>query len=595
MKTEKLFKKAESKVRFVIMLFLVLGTVVFTSCDNDDDVMPEPPIEKSIVDVAAEAGSFNVLIQAAQKAGLADFLSTEKNITVFAPTDDAFAALLTDLGVSGLEEIDAVTLAAILKYHVVADVVYSNNLSSGAVASLNTDSPDGEPLSLLVNVGSDVMINDAKVTSPDVMASNGVIHVIDKVLLPPTVVDIATYSSDFSSLVSAVVKAELAGTLSGEGPFTVFAPTNDAFAALFAALGITSLDEVSVDDLTSILTYHVVGDNILSSEISAGTVNAVSGESFEVTFDDAVVLNGTIKVVATDIQGTNGVVHVINAVLVPPTQKSNTIADIAVANSEFSILVEALMKADLVGAVADEEAELTVFAPTNDAFVALLSDLGVGSLDDVPVETLTDILLYHVIGSKAMSTDLSSGYYPTLSSYSGNSLSMYVKVEGGVYINKNTMVTAADIEADNGVIHVVDKVILPPSVVNIALDNDNFTTLVSAVVKAGLVDALSAAGPFTVFAPTNDAFDALFTALGVSGIDDLTAEQLTPILTYHVVSGNVLSTDLANGQVGTLNDGKNISIDLTSGVKINDSNVVAADIQGSNGVVHVIDKVLIPE
>jgi len=596
MKTEELFKKAESKFRFVAMIFIVLGAVVFTSCDNDDDdMMPEPPIEKSIVDVAAEAGSFNVLIQAAQKAGLAEFLSTEKNITVFAPTDDAFAALLTDLGVGSLEEIDAVTLAAILKYHVVADMVYSNNLTSGVVASLNTDSPDSEPLSLLVSVGSDVMINDAKVTSADVMASNGIIHVIDKVLLPPSVVDIATYSSDFSSLVSAVVKAELAGTLSGDGPFTVFAPTNDAFAALFAALGITSLDEVSMDDLTSILTYHVVGDNVLSSEISAGPVNTVSGEPFEVTIDNAVILNGTIKVVATDIQGTNGVVHVIDAVLVPPMQKSNTIADIAVANSEFSILVEALMKADLVGAVADEEAELTVFAPTNDAFVALLSDLGVGSLDEVPVETLTDILLYHVIGSKAMSTDLSSGYYPTLSTYSGNNLSMYVMVDGGVYINKNTMVTAADIEADNGVIHVVDKVILPPSVVNIALDNDNFTTLVSAVVKAGLVDALSAAGPFTVFAPTNAAFDALFTALGVSGIDDLTAEQLTPILTYHVVSGNVLSTDLANGQVGTLNEGKDISIDLTSGVKINDSNVVAADIQGANGVVHVIDKVLIPE
>jgi transforming growth factor-beta-induced protein len=157
------------------------------------------------------------------------------------------------------------------------------------------------------------------------------------------------------------------------------------------------------------------------------------------------------------------------------------------------------------------------------------------------------------------------------------------------------MVTAADIEADNGVIHVVDKVILPPSVVNIAIDNENFSTLVSAVVKAGLVDALSAAGPFTVFAPTNAAFDALFTALGVSGINDLTAEQLTPILTYHVVSGNVLSTDLANGKVGTLNTGKDINIDLTSGVKINESTVVAANIQGANGVVHVIDKVLIPE
>jgi transforming growth factor-beta-induced protein len=426
------------------------------------------------------------------------------------------------------------------------------------------------------------------------MASNGVIHVIDKVLLPPTVVDLATYSESYTSLVSAVVKADLAGALSGDGPFTVFAPTNDAFAALFAALGISDLDEVAVEDLTSILTYHVVGDNVMSTELSAGSVASISGEEFEVTIDGEVMINGTVKVVATDIQGTNGVIHVIDAVLVPEMQKSNTIADIAVANSEFSILVEALMKADLVGAVADSEAELTVFAPTNDAFVALLSELGATSLDDVPVGTLTDILLYHVIGSKAMSTDLASGYFPTLSTFSDNNLSMYIEVGEGVTINGNTMVTAADIEADNGVIHVVDKVILPPSVVDIAIANENFSTLVSAVVKAGLVDALSGEGPFTVFAPTNAAFDALFAELGIAGIDDLTAEELTPILLYHVVSGNVLSTDLANGEVPTLKEGSSITVDLSSGVMINESNVVAADVQGANGVIHVIDKVLLP-
>jgi transforming growth factor-beta-induced protein len=105
---------------------------------------------------------------------------------------------------------------------------------------------------------------------------------------------------------------------------------------------------------------------------------------------------------------------------------------------------------------------------------------------------------------------------------------------------------------------------------------------------------LSADGPFTVFAPTNAAFDALFAQLGISGIDDLTAEQLVPILTYHVVPGNVVSTELSSGEVGTLN-GQNLSVDLSAGVKINESEVIAADIQGSNGVVHVIDQVLLPE
>lgn len=131
------------------------------------------------------------------------------------------------------------------------------------------------------------------------------------------------------------------------------------------------------------------------------------------------------------------------------------------------------------------------------------------------------------------------------------------------------------------------------TVVEIAVSNPDFSILVEAVTKADLAGALSADGPFTVFAPTNDAFNALFADLGVDGVEDLTAEQLTPILTYHVVSGKVMSSDLSNTSVETLN-GKKIKIDLSDDVKINDSKVVAADIDGRNGVIHVIDKVLIP-
>ena len=132
------------------------------------------------------------------------------------------------------------------------------------------------------------------------------------------------------------------------------------------------------------------------------------------------------------------------------------------------------------------------------------------------------------------------------------------------------------------------------TVVDIAASNPDFSILVEAVTKAGLAGALSAEGPFTVFAPTNEAFKALFKQLGVSGVKDLTAEKLTPILTYHVVSGKVMSTDLTNTSVATLN-GQKIKVDLSNGVKINDSKVTTADISGKNGVVHVIDKVLLPK
>lgn len=134
------------------------------------------------------------------------------------------------------------------------------------------------------------------------------------------------------------------------------------------------------------------------------------------------------------------------------------------------------------------------------------------------------------------------------------------------------------------------------TIVEIAISDENFSILVEAVVKADLVDALNAAGPYTVFAPTNDAFNALFASLGVSGIDDLTKEQLQPILLYHVVSGEVMAKDVSTGMVPTLNKDADLNVKVKNGkVKINKSSeVVMTDIQGTNGVIHVIDAVLIP-
>lgn len=134
------------------------------------------------------------------------------------------------------------------------------------------------------------------------------------------------------------------------------------------------------------------------------------------------------------------------------------------------------------------------------------------------------------------------------------------------------------------------------NIVEIALADDQFSILVDAVVKAELVDALSAEGPYTVFAPTNDAFEALFAKLGVNGIEDLTKDQLTPILLYHVVSAAVWSKDIESGQVPTLNDMASVNVKITeSKVMVDKSNVVVADVKASNGVIHVIDKVLVPE
>jgi transforming growth factor-beta-induced protein len=269
-----------------------------------------------------------------------------------------------------------------------------------------------------------------------------------------------------------------------------------------------------------------------------------------------------------------------------------SIAEYASSDANFSILVSALAKADLVD-VLNGEGSFTVFAPTNAAFNQLFTQLGVSGINDLSAEALTPILLYHVLGEEKKAAMLSTGYYSTLSPAQGNYASLKIMTEGGVKINKETSVTAADADVRNGVIHVIDKVLLPPTVVGAAIANDNFSILVQAVVKAGLVETLNGNGPFTIFAPTNTAFQALFTQLGISGVADLTAEQLIPILTYHVVSGNVRSTDLAAGSVETLNGSINITLSPAPAIN-SSSDIVATDVQAVNGVIHVIDEVLLP-
>ena len=280
-----------------------------------------------------------------------------------------------------------------------------------------------------------------------------------------------------------------------------------------------------------------------------------------------------------------------------PMPQEKNIVETAQSLPQFSILVDAVVKAGLVDALS-AVGPYTVFAPTNDAFEMLFDQLGVQGIEDLTAEQLTPILLYHVVNAKVLAADVKSGYIPTLNTTApGNNAVLILADAGkGVELNGGTNVTTADVLASNGVIHVIDKVLLPTDVVDIAIQNSNFSILVEAVLKAGLVDALKADGPFTVFAPTNAAFEALFAQLGVNGVSDLTAEQLTPILLYHVVNGNVRSADVSSGMVPTLNPDAKIEMMVTEmGVKLNGSaNVIATDVQGTNGVIHVIDAVILP-
>lgn len=584
------------------VLFLFTLLALTTACSDDDDKnMQVEPMDQTIVEIAVGNAEFSILVEALSKANLVDALNGTGSFTVFAPTNTAFQNLFASLGITGIEDLSAEALTPILLYHVIGSELKSTQLSNGYVETLSLFSPGDYPINLLIDLELGVQINGmSNVTTADVMASNGVIHIIDEVILPPTVVDIAIANQSFTHLVAAVVKADLVNALMADGPFTVFAPTDAAFEALFTELGVSGIDELSAETLTPILLYHVVSSNVRAADVSTGMVPTLNTEAeLDITVDgSSVMINGNTNVVATDVQGKNGVVHVIDKVLLPNAEEEpQSIADIAVANEDFTSLVAALSKAELVETL-DSEGTFTVFAPTNAAFATLFSDLGVSGIEDVSAEALTQILLYHVLATKKMSTDLATGYLETLSTDSpdANAVVLRADVEGGVMLNKETSVTTADIEAFNGVIHIIDKVLLPPNVVDIAIADSTFEHLVAAVVKADLAGTLSGDGPFTIFAPTDTAFEALFTELGVSGIDELSAETLTPILLYHVVSGNVRASAVTTGTVPTLNDTNSLDIDISSGVVINgNTNVIATDVQGTNGVIHAIDKVLLPE
>jgi transforming growth factor-beta-induced protein len=301
-----------------IILLAVASITFFSSCSKDDDdkKMDEP---KNIVDVAIADARFSILVEAIGKANLVSALEGDGPFTVFAPTNDAFTALFSQLGVSGIADLDAATLTPILLNHVVAGQVKSSDISTGYAATLNASGPNGTNVKVFINKGSNVMVDASKVIIADVMASNGVIHAIDKVILPASVVGHAINNPNFSILVEAVVKANLAGALSAAGPFTVFAPTNDAFTKLFNTLGVSGISALTADQLTPILLYHVVSGNVLSTQVASGAVPTLKdGSSLNLTVGSmGVTINANVKVIATDVQGSNGVIHVIDAVLLP--------------------------------------------------------------------------------------------------------------------------------------------------------------------------------------------------------------------------------------------------------------------------------------
>ena len=457
------------------------------------------------------------------------------------------------------------------------------------------------------------------------------------------------------SLVAALAHADLVTTLEGTGPFTVFAPTDDAFAA--AGINLADFDTAEENaTLSDILLYHVYSGAVASSDVTDGlTVSMVNGDDATFTVaTDGTVMIGEATVTTADVQASNGVIHVIDKVLMPPVDLVD-IPTVAASTGVHTALVAALAQAGLVETLQGA-GPFTVFAPTDAAFTAAGIDLS-ELTTEAGLATLTDILLYHVYSGAVASSDVTDGL--TVSMANGDDATFTVATDGTVMIGDAT-VTTADVATSNGVIHVIDKVLMPPAgeicynlnthmivagadkatcgafmylenytmngqeitgcynSITHAVSNvsqavcDSYmwtpsvdiamtagatgihTSLVAALAKANLVATLQGDGPFTVFAPS----DAAFTAAGIN-LDDFTTDAqiaaLADILLFHVVSGQVNAADVTDGLVAAAVNGDNLTFVVANGtVTVNGATVTLADVPASNGVIHVIDAVLMP-
>jgi len=626
--------KTKNKILKVLSLLLLVTFVISCSDDDEPILMEEETVDESnIVEAAQATNSLSSLVAALSKADesasndLIGTLSDETGtFTVLAPTNDAFADLLARLdGFDSLDDFNTEQLqdllTSILSYHVVSGAsVTSGDLTEGQVIT----TVQGETLTVSL-IGGASFTNAAgeiaAVTTADLATNNGTVHLIDKVLLPQaaldalsdvllvSITDLAIATPTLSNLVAALVAADgdLPTVLAGEGPFTVFAPTDDAFAAFLADNNFADLSAVPVDVLTQVLLNHVVSGTKLSTDLATGYESTLStagagGNNLSMLVDitSGVALNGVSNVTAADNKAINGVVHIVDAVIGLPN-----IVDHALANGDLSELVGALTtggNTTFTTLLSDTATDFTVFAPVNAAFSAFTNP---------NANDLNAILSNHVIaGAAAFSSGLTNDYVTTEATNSdGDNLSMYINTDDGVTINGSSNVAAADIVATNGVIHAVDAVIDLPTVVTFAVADPNFSTLVTALTEltpaTDFVSVLSTPNgtnpaPFTVFAPTNEAFAAL------AAIPE--EDVLTQVLLHHVVAGtNVRSGDLTQDGDTTATTLENDDITITlpgTGSNIGDIQdgsgntnigIIEVDVQATNGVIHVVNQVMIPD
>jgi len=425
---------------------------------------------KNIVQLAVGTKDLSTLVAALKAGKLVTPLEGKGPFTVFAPSNAAFAKLNPKTLSSLLDPKNIKMLDAVLEYHVIKGAsVYSKALKPvNHVKTL-------EGHSLLVEAANGhVTINhNSHVITADVKASNGVVHIIDTVLIPPTltskkatknIVQLAVGTPDLSTLVAALKAGKLVTALEGKGPFTVFAPTNEAFAKVDAQTMKKLLDPRNIKLLDSVLTYHVVaGAAVYSKDLKPSqNVKTLEGQTVLVQATNGhVTINRKAHVVIADVAATNGVVHVIDTVLIPPARDSKSIVELAIGTKDLSTLVTALHAGKLVTAL-EAPGPFTVFAPSNSAFGKVPKDTLAFLLDPKNIKALQAVLEYHVVAGAAVhSFDIKKA--TKVKTLQGTELLVEPRW-GRVYINRKARVTTANVKASNGIVHIINAVLIPAKI-----------------------------------------------------------------------------------------------------------------------------------
>jgi len=557
-----------------------------------DAIIGEGQMVNTVFDVISNSENLTELESLIVFADFDDVLREEENITFFAPTNSAFAALPQGF-LAQLASINTDFLLDVLNFHKHDNLVLANSLINGSKLLM----ANGEEVSVEI-VNNEIFINNAKIVFEDLIADNGIVHVIDAVIMAPidlpNVYEIVSTENNLTIMKNAVDAAGLDDELIDETDITLFAPTDEAFMALPDGVLDDLLANVNLD-LEDALLNHKHNQILLSSDFVNGErILMANGEETTITLNASGAFIDNALIVVTDIEAENGVVHLIDAVLYTPPEETFTVYDIVAENTDLTFLDDAIVSADLRSTL-DNSQGITLFAPTNEAFNALSNETLTEFFND-PMGILRNTLLNHLHNNELSSNNLGNGQ---LVSMSGGNTSV-ISIGNGLIRIDDAILSVRDLQADNGIVHIIDEVLTfsesdVTTVYDIVVESPDHSILEKAINDANLVGELNGDNFVTLFAPTNSAFNNLPSGLFAQLNSDPNG-MLRNLLLRHISKDQINSNNFVNGEEIEVSNGEEIVITIFNNeIFFGSAKIVIEDIQADNGVVHVLDAVALPE